>query len=517
MKKKLLVLGLLAVFALGACKDADQIQGPVGPQGEAGAPGEAGPVGPQGPKGEDGQSAYSLYKELNPSYTGSEEQWIKDLCNGKLAQKDSDNPEELVEVDCLDPEVAEEYEDRAALKVASFSGLEEIGSYYYESYDENFHVDYHRAAACYRDDVIAEETHQYPSEIQMGYLVSYPEETDQMVCFPTTNGKQVAFYADYYYESHETLNFFDLEEGQTAREYYFAYTTADLLADYMLVKDANNHLYGISYQTTYSGATFTQGVYSYKFMSSNIYFTIADFNTVSDPYLVRVACIDLETRSHSYTGYLLEEPMIVAQSESVITFNYGGATLQQDAGVALFNAMIDGYFYINSLTLRGNYAKFDFVDPAAETLEVSTVTIPSSTTYVTMMQSGDGIGTILRSGVSRAEICNSAIDNIFYKNGDNYYANILNQVEVKGIHFVKDLEGYYEETDFDYTIDADKSTINYNDERIKTQTVETSQYRYIEGFVGVLAEVSLVASITIENNEPVARAVVDVSNVRDLM
>ena len=65
--------------------------GPQGPAGETGATGPQGPqgeVGPQGPAGEAGQnglSAYELFKKYVPEYTGSEEQFIIDLAQGKLA------------------------------------------------------------------------------------------------------------------------------------------------------------------------------------------------------------------------------------------------------------------------------------------------------------------------------------------------------------------------------------------------------------------------------------------------
>ena len=38
-------------------------------------------------KGKEGDSAYEIYKKYHPEYVGSEEQWLSDLINGKLADK----------------------------------------------------------------------------------------------------------------------------------------------------------------------------------------------------------------------------------------------------------------------------------------------------------------------------------------------------------------------------------------------------------------------------------------------
>ena len=71
-------------------------QGPAGEKGETGATGAQGPAGekgetgatgaqgPAGEKGDAGKSAYELYIEAHPEYTGTEEQWLKDLIEGNL-------------------------------------------------------------------------------------------------------------------------------------------------------------------------------------------------------------------------------------------------------------------------------------------------------------------------------------------------------------------------------------------------------------------------------------------------
>ena len=51
----------------------------------------------KGDKGEDGLSAYEIYKKYHPDYTGSEEDWINDLVNGRLAteEQNSNTPSEI--------------------------------------------------------------------------------------------------------------------------------------------------------------------------------------------------------------------------------------------------------------------------------------------------------------------------------------------------------------------------------------------------------------------------------------
>ena len=50
-----------------------------GPKGDAGA---------QGDKGDNGESAYQIYVKAHPEYTGTEEEWLDDLVNGRLGIKD---------------------------------------------------------------------------------------------------------------------------------------------------------------------------------------------------------------------------------------------------------------------------------------------------------------------------------------------------------------------------------------------------------------------------------------------
>lgn len=64
-------------------------KGEDGRDGEPGANGENGKDGQPGENGKDGTpglSAYEIYMKYNPDYEGDEEQWIKDLANGKLAR-----------------------------------------------------------------------------------------------------------------------------------------------------------------------------------------------------------------------------------------------------------------------------------------------------------------------------------------------------------------------------------------------------------------------------------------------
>ncbi len=63
-------------------------QGEKGDKGDTGAQGEVGPQGPQGETGATGKSAYELYKDAHPEYSGTEEQWLDDLVNGRLGTEE---------------------------------------------------------------------------------------------------------------------------------------------------------------------------------------------------------------------------------------------------------------------------------------------------------------------------------------------------------------------------------------------------------------------------------------------
>ena len=60
-------------------------QGPKGDRGETGSTGAKGDTGAKGETGDTGKSAYEIYCEEHPDYKGSEEDWLKALANGDLA------------------------------------------------------------------------------------------------------------------------------------------------------------------------------------------------------------------------------------------------------------------------------------------------------------------------------------------------------------------------------------------------------------------------------------------------
>lgn len=60
-------------------------QGEKGDKGDEGAKGDTGDKGETGEKGDTGKSAYEQYKEAHPEYNKSEEEWLDDLLNGRLA------------------------------------------------------------------------------------------------------------------------------------------------------------------------------------------------------------------------------------------------------------------------------------------------------------------------------------------------------------------------------------------------------------------------------------------------
>lgn len=66
-----------------------------GKDGSDGKDGLNGKDGTDGKNGENGLSAYELYKKYHPEYTKSEEEFLDDLVNGRLGNKESENPLEL--------------------------------------------------------------------------------------------------------------------------------------------------------------------------------------------------------------------------------------------------------------------------------------------------------------------------------------------------------------------------------------------------------------------------------------
>lgn len=72
-------------------------KGEKGEQGTQGEQGEKGDKGDQGDKGEDGKSAYELYCEKY-NYNGTESQWLSDLLNGTLSQKEAVKPDLTISV-----------------------------------------------------------------------------------------------------------------------------------------------------------------------------------------------------------------------------------------------------------------------------------------------------------------------------------------------------------------------------------------------------------------------------------
>lgn len=60
-----------------------------GKDGVDGKDGQDGKNGTNGQDGQNGKSAYELYVESHPDYKGNEEQWLDDLVNGRLGEKQS--------------------------------------------------------------------------------------------------------------------------------------------------------------------------------------------------------------------------------------------------------------------------------------------------------------------------------------------------------------------------------------------------------------------------------------------
>lgn len=63
-------------------------KGDQGPKGDPGEPGEPGDKGEPGEEGAAGKSAYEQYTEAHPDYEGTYEEWLDDLINGRLGNKE---------------------------------------------------------------------------------------------------------------------------------------------------------------------------------------------------------------------------------------------------------------------------------------------------------------------------------------------------------------------------------------------------------------------------------------------
>lgn len=65
------------------------IKGDAGVQGDKGEVGPQGPTGGKGETGANGKSAYEIYLGSNPNYLGTEEEWLDDLINGRLGNREA--------------------------------------------------------------------------------------------------------------------------------------------------------------------------------------------------------------------------------------------------------------------------------------------------------------------------------------------------------------------------------------------------------------------------------------------
>ncbi len=75
---------LIITLTDGTIHNLGKVVGADGQNGADGKDGENGKDGVDGTDGEDGASAYEIYKQHNPSYTGTEAEWLADLAAGRL-------------------------------------------------------------------------------------------------------------------------------------------------------------------------------------------------------------------------------------------------------------------------------------------------------------------------------------------------------------------------------------------------------------------------------------------------
>ena len=368
--KRYLALALVTLFALGGCgkKDVqaatDVLQGEKGEKGDTGAQGEQGIQGPQGeqgiqgpqgPAGAPGMSAYLLYKQLNPGYTGDEAQWMSDLVNGRLADKEGEQTTPnvaLTSVDTLSLTKREEicitlYEKIENISSASAvwqdAEYETDGSswVYYETYDSTF----------YDEGIEYISSHYDFHSLIGGYDILTGFANYEGYKAISANGKQNLLH-NINYDYHGDIEpirpwqFWDTYRADKApiQNVEFDWMISDYLGipGYSYIGyDSENHLYGMSIEKIVDRSSSNFNGYNFNYVYEDIYYAIFDLNTLQDPRVLSVNYVSINTRDHDYYGRELNEQFIFDVYLEDYVFEYGGESLNQLAGNGLTEAKLE--------------------------------------------------------------------------------------------------------------------------------------------------------------------------------
>ena len=373
MKKKNLLLSLLAVFALGAC-NKEEVKSIQGEQGEKGEAGLQGPQGEQGQPGQAGASAYQMYKQLYPSYQGDEAQWINDLVNGRLANGqgggESQDALELTDVYMYGNDFAEDVFDTLVEELANASHAT------YDEVEQDYNSDgsydlytYSEDSVYYDDDVELLSVYEDERYCTGAYniLTNYNESVGYKTL--SQNNKQFILYN---YDVHcKGLNFMPSTKWNFWETYTSNYIPLQILEfewiifDYLdsygsfIAHDEEDNLYGIYYSYDLNRYSDSYQGYSYDYIQEGFTYVICDLNTLQDPRLNSFNYIDVYTCDHDEYGRELKEPAVTYIETDESIFEYGGETLSQVSKL--------GENDVTRLSLEESIPAFDMVGGAFAT------------------------------------------------------------------------------------------------------------------------------------------------------
>ena len=374
--KRLLALSLLALFTLGACGTAGA-QGEQGPQGEQGVPGqtgaqgpqgEQGPTGPAGPQGEQGiqgpqgiqgiqgpqgeqgvqgpagKSAYEIYKELNPTYVGTEEQWMSDLVNGRLADKDDDSepaPASFTSIFTLGNDTSEVFYGKL------FSTVDHISHFgYRDTYiDDDFsgvvaRETYHYGVDFYKDGLaVSEESNERYYDVGLYQILAGSMHEVDVTALSETKAQYINHLVSY--EAHGEMAGSTPQFWSFGDNYYAApqatiqqSLTNDVYSEFTfagpntyVVFNEQHRVFALTYSRDVYYYTDSFGSLDYGYFQEEIRYALMDLNTLEDPKLVGGSSLMVYTRDHDYYGSPLDEPMTASYNSSILEIEYDGETL----------------------------------------------------------------------------------------------------------------------------------------------------------------------------------------------
>ena len=504
--KKLLVLSLLALFSLGACDKAADVSGGQGAQGEQGVPGQAGPQGeqgvpgpqgPQGPQGVAGKSAYDLYKELHPSYTGTEAQWMSDLVNGRLAEKESGPEEEIIELASVSI-LGEDAEEQ--IINALYSGVENISqmsTYYYE---EGFDGDpsvrysdseisvskYYQGGIRVTESVLENHMYMDAFDILMGhgeYKTVSGLTANKSQYFTHVESCEVAGEVWGYPDEEWSINTVWADGIQSLVQYDVFLTVGDYMngPGCNMVFDQEGHLYLICYM---ADASYMSSVgsyaqpYTYSATMKSSAYGIFDLNTIRAPKFIGGSMQSVYACDHDVFGHELNEFVAMNSDECGVEFAYNGATLNQK-----YNNLTDADLVASHPEFIMSHI-FLGLSGFALTVEDNAVTVVSSSVTNTVERYSGDEGVISPS--SDSDLVYSRIGFEWLENYTYSVDDIL--VEGRKLSY-NDVSGEYSYISDDLTVDADNIEVIFDEEGLDAQdkffgsaTLENVAYPIIKDF-----------------------------------